>query len=367
MATLGPSDLKDLALPSLWDLAEIAKVSLADGTTFDQIVGDVQSALNLMNADLTTDPHYSGLIAVQDSVEVEYPVGVTNGVEEATEYSAPTPKRGATTGHSIPLRSWDRALGWTMMYLRKARQSKLDADVRSAVTDMRSHTQKRALRRFFTMEGDTVGATASASVPLADGGTTDANYVPSASPEGESFLYTHDHFLRIAAITAADLETQVEHLQEHGHQAPYDLIVSRADVATWTNLTTFPKYKSPEWAGIVYRTATDRAAIQGITDYFGYIETSYGICRVWATPRVPTNYYGLYKSYGPLDSRNPVRMRIDPKVGFGWQLVPGNWINAPQLMAVMYAEYEFGIGEDRTNGVAVKVAGSGDYITPTIS
>ncbi|MBN1430452.1 MAG: hypothetical protein JXB07_18930 [Anaerolineae bacterium] len=367
MATLGPADLKDLALPSLWDLTEIKKVALADGATFDQIVADVQSGLSVLNNSLVTGAHYSGLVAVQDSVEVEYPVGVSNGVEEATEYSVPTPKRGATTGHSLPIRPYDRALGWTMMYLRKARRAKLDTDVRSAVSDMRNHFQQMALRRFFLMAGESVGSTANASVPLADGGATDANYVPPQSPEGETFLYTHDHFLRIAAVTAADLETHVEHLQEHGHQAPYELIIPRADIATWTNTTTFPKFKAPEWAGVVYGTGSDRAAMQGINEYMGAIETGYGICRLWATPRLPTAYYGLYKSYGLLDPRNPVRMRIDPKVGFGWQLVPGNWINAPQLMAVMYAEYGFGVGEDRSNGVCVYVAGAGDYVSPTIS
>lgn len=367
MATLGPADLKDLTLPSLWDLAEIKKVQLADGATFDEIVGDVQSGLSLLNQQLVTEPHYSGLIAVQDDVEVEYETGVANGVEEATEYTAPTPKRGATTGHSLPLRSWDRAMGWTMMYLRKARKSKLDADIRSAFRDMKAHTHKRALRRFFRMEGEIVGATSNASVPFADGGTVDANFVPPDSPDGEAFASSHDHFIRVAAISAANLTAHVETLQEHGHQAPYDLIIPRADVSLWTATATFPKYKAPEWPGIVYRNNEDRAALDGVTDYFGYIETDYGITRLWATPRLPTSYYGIYKTYGPLDPRNPLRMRMNRNVGFGWQLVPGNWVNAPQLMAVLYSEYEFGVGGDRTNGVCVYVNGSGDYVTPTIS
>jgi hypothetical protein len=36
-------------------------------------------------------------------------------------------------------------------------------------------------------------------------------------------------------------------------------------------------------------------------------------------------------------------------------------------MAVMLSEYEFGIGEDRTNGVCVFIAANGDYTAPTIS
>lgn len=368
MATLGFADLKDTALPDLWDLSEMTKVRLADGTTFDEMIGDIQAALAMLNGELLNMPHYAGMIAVQDDVEVEYPVGDSNGVEEATEYGRPDPARGATTGHSIPIKKWDRGLGWTMMYLNDARRQRLDSDVRSATMDIRNHWQQKILTRFFKMEAETVGSTSGASVPLADGGTADSNYVPMDSPDGESFTSSHNHFLRHAAINSTNLNTTVEHLQEHGHQSPFDLVAARADAATWTGVTGF---KNPEWPGIVYQdtsSGTDRAAgVMDVSEYFGYIETDYGICRLWLTSRVPTNYYGAFKSYGMLDPRNPIRLRINPNRGFGWQLVPGNWVNAPALMAVLYSEWQAGIGEDRTNGVCVEIDASGNYATPTIS
>ena len=364
MATLSFADLKDTALPNLWDTDELTKVRLADGTTFDQMIADIRSAMAMFNAGILTAPHYSTLIAVQDDPSVEYPIGVSNGVEEATEYSTPTPKRGATTGHMLPLKKWDRALGWTMMYLRDARRAKLDSDVRSAVTDLRNHWQKQLLTRMFKMEGETVGSTSNASVPFADGGTTDSNYVPPDGPDGKTFTSSHDHFLRKSALNDTTVSDALETLQEHGHEAPFEIVGSRADASTWTGLTNF---KKPEWPGIVYRATEDRAMIDGVTDYFGYVETVYGIARVWLTSRVPANYFAAYKAYGPGDSRNPLRVRFNPNVGFGWQLVPGNWVNAPQLMAVLYSEFGVGVGADRTNGVAVYVAGSGDYVTPTIS
>jgi hypothetical protein len=85
------------------------------------MLADVRTGLTVLNGSLLDMPHYSDLFAVQDEPEVEYPIGVTNGWEEATEYGVPDPKRGATTGHMLPLTAFDRALGWTMMYLRKAR------------------------------------------------------------------------------------------------------------------------------------------------------------------------------------------------------------------------------------------------------
>lgn len=364
MATLGISALADLALKSLWDLSEIRKLQLQDGATFDKVVQDVNGAMASFNREMVTMPHYSDLLAVQDDVTLEYPVGVTNGVQVSTEFGRPDPKRGKTTGHSLPITPYDRGLGWTMRFLRKARMTQIDADVRSSVTDLRNHWQQSLLQRLFKIEGDTVGATANASVPLADAGATDANYIPPDSPEGESFDATHTHFLRLAALSTANIETAVEHLQEHGHIAPYTLIGSRADIATYTALTEF---KKPEWAGLVYRDTVDRAMIDGIEDFYGYIETDFGIVRVWLTPRVPTAYFSVYKPYGPGDARNPLRVRIDPLTGFGWQLVPGLWLNAPEMMAVLYAEYGIGIGEDRTNGVCVEIDASGDYATPVIS
>jgi hypothetical protein len=315
------------------------------------------------NNSMLSMPHYADLLSVQDTVELEYPVGVTNGVQEATEYGIPNPMRGKTTGHSLPIKPYDRALGWTMMYLRKARMSSIDADVRSAVVDLRTNWQQKLLQRFFKSTGEIVGTTSGASVPFADGGTADSNYVPLPSPDGATFLYTHNHYLRYDTIANA-IAPAVKHVQEHGHAGPFDVIAADADAATWAALTTF---KSPNWGGIIYRAAEDRAAMSDIGNYFGYVETDHGIARIWLNPRVPTNYFGVFKAYGAGDPRSPLRVRIDPNTGFGWSLVPGNWVNAPTTLAVMYSEYGVGIGEDRTNGVAVYLNASGSYTDPTIS
>ena len=365
MATLGFADLRETGLPSLWDVTEITKARLADGRTFEQVLADVRTGLTVLNGQLLDMPHYADLFAVQDEPEVEYPIGVTNGWEEATEYGVPDPKRGATTGHMLPLTAFDRALGWTMMYLRKARTAKLDADVRSMITDAKTLWQQKLLTRFFKVEGETVGSTSNASVPFVDAAATDTTYKPPDSPEGEAFATSHTHWLRHAAISDANLAITVEHLQEHGYLSPYDLIGARADVASWTALTG---YKAPEWPGIVYHASgVERAAIPAVSDWFGYVETDYGIVRLWLSPRVPTNYYGLFKGFGRGDPRNPLRVRISRQVGFGFNLVPGNWINAPAHLAVGYGEFGVGVGQERTNGVCVEIDSSGSYATPTIS
>lgn len=370
MAVLGPADLKDLALPSLWDNSEILKFRLENGSSFEELLGEVRTGLTAYNQNnLVSMENYGALLAVQDTPEVEYPTYTSRGVEELVEYKVADPGHGATTGHMIGLKAWNISLGWTMRYLQKARREKLDADIRMAFSDIRNHWQNKLLTRFFSNTATTIGSSGK-NVPFADGGTADSTYVPYRSPRGDTFASTHQHFLeQNATLSTTSVDAGVKHLWEHGHTAPYTAIIPEVDVSTWAALSGF---KKPEWADIAYMSTTTERA-RGLTsvdmDIFGYYESPFGIVRVWATPRLPTKYYGLFKDYGAGDARNPLRVRFDPKVGFGWNIVPGLLILAPQLMAAMMAEFDVGIGEDRTNGFAAFLngTGSGSYVVPTVS
>ena len=366
MAVLGPADLKDIVLPTLWDQTYLQNVRLQGNQSFESVMADVRAGLGMFNsADLLGMEHFRDMIAVQDTPEVEYATGTTAGVEEFVEYKVADPRRGATTGHILPRKVWDRSLGWTLLYLQRARASKIDADLRSAFTDIRLHYQKRALQQFFRSTAITVGA-AGKSVPFADGGTADSTYVPYTSPRGSTFASTHSHFLRQAAtLTTALVDAAILHLWEHGQDGPYEIIIPQADIATWQGLAS---YRAPAWADLRYMSNTTvRADLVDISsDIFGYYESPYGLAKLWATPLLPTGYYGVFKPYGPQDPRNPLRIYFNPDIGLGWNVAPGMYINAPQFMAVLMAEFDFGVGEDRTNGVAVLNASGGSYIDPTI-
>jgi hypothetical protein len=370
MAIYGLGDLKDAALHSLWDSGEITKVRLQDGTTFDALLGDLNAAMSQLNSELMSAPHYSELFAVQDMPEVEYPIGTSNAFAEATEYSIPDYQRGQTTGHMLPLKAYDYSLGWTLRYMAKCRRDRIDADVQAVVIAGRDNWQQKLLTRFFSKSGNTVGSTSNADAPFADGGTVDSSYIPPNSPEGEAFLYTHNHFLGYGTsgitqntVDQSAVDVAVEHLQEHGFDAPFDLIGARVDASSYTSITG---WKAPEWPGIVYHaSAVERAAVSELSRYFGYIETDYGVVRVWLTPRVPTYHFGMFKAFGAGNTRNPLRVRVDQQIGFGYRLVPGAWANAPQMVAVANAEFGVGVG-DRVNGVCVDAAAS-TYSSPTIS
>ena len=368
MSILGLNALIDQELHPLWDLDEMKKVQLADGASFDAVLQEVAAALGLLNSDLIGMEHLGQLLAYQDNVTVEYGTGSSeNRFKRSDEYTPPDAYLAELTGHSLPIYSWDGGLGWTRRALRSATRTQIEANVRAVATDAKDLWQKQILERLFSNAVAKVGKTAGASIPLCDGGTADSTYIPPRSPKGETFNNTHLHYLRLNGLTTANLLTAVKHMTEHGHTCPLEMLISEADAAAWKTAAG-TDWKAPTWNEINYQaSATERAGITDVSTYIGFIETSEGIVRVWSSPRVPTKYWGLYKAYGAGDPRSTLRMRINPLLGFGYQVVPGIWANAPISIGVVEVEFGIGIGQDRTNGVLVYNEAAGDYVVPTIT
>ncbi len=366
MATLGPNDLKQWALPAGWDAARLENLRLASGENYEQLINDIADGLAMANGSLMADPIISSLCTVSDEMTVEYRTGVSNGFEDHTEYSLPDAKRAHTTGHMLEPISKDRALGWTWDFLRKARRSQIDADIASAMQDLKDVFQKTVLTRVFKSTYTSVGSSGK-SMPVADGGTADSTYVPPNYPErADAFTYTHTHLGRLNGITQANLETQVAHLWEHGFDAPYDLLVAQADLSSWSNTTNVTGWVKRADSLIKYGIQTDLATVD--PSYIAVIETStYGPVRVRATARVPTAYWAVYKSFGPGDSRNPIRLAPSPNFGLGAVLLAGDHIRQfPLEYAVLFLEMFVGI-QDRVSIVLTENDTSGSYATPTIS
>lgn len=366
MATLGPNDLKQWALPAGWDAARLENIRLASGETYAALINDIAAGLAMANGTLLSDPIMGSLMTVNPELTVEYKTGVSNGFEDHTEYGTPDAKRAATTGHMLEPIGKDRKLEWTFDFLRKARRSQIDADIASAMQDLRDIWQKTGLTRVFKSTKTTVGS-AGFSAPVADGGTADSTYIPYNNPERASaFAYTHTHLGLLDGITQANLETQVAHLWEHGFDAPYDLLVAQADLASWSNTTNVTGWVKRADGLIRYGNQVDLAAIDA--SYIAVIETStYGPVRVRATARIPTNYWAVYKSFGQGDARNPIRVAPSPNFGLGAVLLAGDHIRTyPLENALLMLEYFIGI-QDRAQIVLCKNASSSTYSDPTIS
>lgn len=361
----GINSLIQWALPSNWDAARLMQVALQSGETYDGLISDIAAGLAIANAMLTSDPLIGGLISLTDEQQIEYKVGVSTGFEDHTELGRPDPKRGATTGHMLPLWAKDRAFAWTWDFLRKARRFQIDNDISSGFIDLRNVWRQSVLNRHFDSDAETVG-TSGKSVPYADGGTADSTYVPPNMPDRASaFASSHDHFLRLNGISQANVETAVLHLWEHGHDAPYDLLVAEADIASWTDVTSVTGYVPRADPLVRYGNQTDLAGVAD--DYIGVVETEHGSCRLRSNARIPTKYWSVYKSYGNMDQRNPLKVFPSPQYGLMCVLLAGDHIREyPLENAMLFFEYGCGIGEDRTAAACVYNHTSGDYVDPTI-
>ena len=373
---IGMGSTANVLIHPSWDGAELTRLTLRDGTTFERVIGDINAALTLVNSELQSG-YLAGAMSLTTEPGVEYPDGTTNGTSDETEYAQPDAQRADITGHMLPLRGVDRKLQWTQRFFEEARQTHIDADIASMVRDFRQTWDQRRLARHFNSSEETgrsVGLGASGvSVPLVNGSVkaiggaaSDVPYIPMPMPDrGGTFASSHSHFLRLNGITQANVETAVKTLWEHGHDAPFELVVSLTDVGDWTNTTNVTGYKERADPIIQYGSATNLAAVTDL--YLGAITTKYGACRLVASGRIPTKYWTLFKTYGPLDRRNPLRVRYDDFFGFGVRLVTTTVALYPLAGAVGRMRFGVGIGEDRTNGVCVYNHASGDYVNPTIS
>ena len=119
---LGLNGIANVLIPSAWDAAELTRLQLRDGTSYEQIIADVDAALTLVNGEITQG-YLALMMSTTTDLAVEYRNGVSNGFEDATEFSQPDAKRADTTGHMLPLRSVDRKLGWTVRFLEQARRA----------------------------------------------------------------------------------------------------------------------------------------------------------------------------------------------------------------------------------------------------
>lgn len=354
---LGVRDTSSLVMLTGWDATELKNFQLIDGTNYAAIVAQMNAALGALNAELYSDPLWAGLVSYTDMPETEYRQGVSNGFEEHTEYGRPDPKRADTIGHMLPLKSYDRMLGWTWDYLRKARMMQVQADIADAIKDARDNWRVRILTRLLKRGDDSGAKNGLGSTGLSPGFATTAastgvDFVPPTYG-GNAFASTHEHYVAIAGgvyTNAVFTDIRAE-LREHGHEPPYNVLISPSDESqfTPTNLTDFvPTAKS----NIRYGTGVDLATIADAPLTPGvYPVGVISDCVIWVVPGMP-QYYGVgYKSYGANSQRNPLRVRLfkgqsrpvvtampDPNAGNGM---------APLQNLMLFTEFGVGVF-DRT-------------------
>jgi len=348
---LGLRTTKDLVSLTGWDDTALAAFTLQDGTSFAEIVADINTALNALNGEIAGDPTWSSLVSYDEAPDVEYHVGSSNGFSTYSEHTRPDAQRAATEGHMLPLIAKDRALGWTWKYLKEARTSQIVADVREAITDARTLYRVQVLTRALKRTDDSGAAKGLGSSGYSAGfataaASTNVDFVPPTSL-GNTFTSAHEHYVGIAGglYTLAVFQDAYSELWEHGHVGPFDFWISETDRSTVEGLTGFV----PAAESLIRYGSTQDLANVG-DGYLGVIENF----RVRVMPGMP-QYYGIgFKSYGSNSQRNPIRIRV-PKgmssLEFTAMSDPSSGAGAayPLQYLMLYTEFGVGVG-DRTAG-----------------
>lgn len=363
---VGPNDLKNIFLPVAIDGAKLTQMRLENGTTLVKLLSDINDALTLARDRVMNDPLLTSISSTTTEAFVEYRIGSVGGFEEHTEYGEADEIRAETGGHMLPLRKFDRALGWSRDYLEKARQFQLDADVALAIQDYENLLWRIALTRLFSknvLTGRKYELGNGKAMPFADGSASGDIYVPPAVP-GRGFTgeATHDHYLRLAGKTQPNIEMAATNLWEHGFDGPFDMLVPDADVAEWTAVEGF----KPRTSALV--TAGANESLSTVDEAFvGVIVTKRGPVRLRANGRIESGFWNLHKTFGANDPRNPLRYRTDEKKGDAPYLDVPVARSLPVEGAIIQTRGDFGVGEDRTNSVNVMDAANGAYRDPVIS
>ena len=355
----GRLDLSLLTLPVGWDATALENERMADGTTYAQVASMVNSAVAQLNAEINGDPLWSSLVSYTDEAAYEYAVGTSGGFERHTEYGRADVKRGDTTGHMLPIAPWDRRLGWTWDYLRKARITQIEAGISDAIKDARDLFRVQTLTRLLK-RGDDSGA----GLGLGTGGyspgfataaaSTGVDFVPP-TVGGTSFTTAHEHYVGItgAAHTLALFQDAREELEEHGHVPPFTYLAGTTEETAIKNLTGFIPAADPNVRYGALQDVASRAAYYGANGvkFIGTIE-GFEIFIVRGMPQ----YYGFgFKSYGANSGRNPLRVRVPiGQRGVQVMAIPdpdGGNANYPLQNLMLFTEFGVGVG-DRTNGTA---------------
>ncbi|TXH08862.1 MAG: hypothetical protein E6R03_17550 [Hyphomicrobiaceae bacterium] len=371
---LGPMSVVQRALPTGVDGTKLAEWQMREGTSFGAFINQLGAAVGSVNQELAQRWGY--LFGLSEDMMVEYPDGgsVTE-LGEITDMSERDPVLGTTIGHMIDLKAYGGAVGGSKRYFRDARMAQINSTIATIVNQAKWRFEKRIFTRLMTDTENAIGS-AGYDVPFIKGGGSVAYTPPAYS--GKTFASSHSHFLALnsgASKTFANVFNDLaETLAEHGHSAPFIAHVSVADVETIAALSKFVQFVAPVITTIDRggETSGNQLYASGQPMVFGgtigYYQSKHGLIELRANNRIPTGYVNMIKSYGQLDPRNPLWVRVHPQVGFGLVVVPETTSDSQYPVKKVSLEFEFGvgIGQDRTNGANCYLAAGTTWSNPTI-
>lgn len=369
---LGVEDMRRDFFPAGIDVEAMLRQRTPGGMLYGDAYNQLANTLfQFNNAAVSTHDWLPWLCWPTTEDSTQYGEGGAAEFVNTTEYTKPPAVRGSEKGHMYPMDDKNLMLAWTNEYMEtKMTPSRLANDITKITGAAGNLLEIRALEGFFA-DSDRQVATTGVSPGLI-GATSTLVWTPPTY-NGKNFLSTHNHQLRytVAQVSTA-CAAATFHMKEHGHMPPYDAFVNETDVSTvWApiNDDTERVYFRPlSNVGLSYATDQTRST-QTVNEskYVGVVETPSGVMNLIATPRLETNYFGIFKPYGLNNMLNSVAWRYDTRFGLGIIARSAMFDANPTQGIVTRGQNGFAIGQTRTQGVVVRLAASGVYIEPTIT
>ena len=370
-------------LPAGLDGTRIAQWRMREGRSYEEVRTQIANGFDDYNEEMLSA--WGDMVTVTDLDYFEYPNGGTLiDMKQLSSGSRSDTVKGFTMGHMIDLLPYGQAIGGDWRYFRDTREAVVLATVRAIVQAGRNLFDKALLTRFMTTTENKLGSSGY-DVPFCNANPNSGSGGPVYVPpqwNGKVFDETHTHYLGYNSSGGKTFDDVfaglAQTINEHGHDGPYIAYVSEADTTTIRALTNYVKPvnniqiidRGGATSGNQYfENGLILAAPAVGGRYIGAYDTGYGPVGLKATNRLPTGYVALYKSYGTMDPRNPIGVRIHPDFGFGFRLmeIPSWETTWPVKEIDIEVEYGISCGVNRTLGAAGYLVAGGVWANPTIN
>ena len=360
----GILDTEYIDLPANVDRTYVEGMTLGSGLSFGTVLQSIDERMRAFNT--STDPLIAALAVDTQEAFVEYTQPIAFSVQAAGEYSMGRLQRGeAMGGYMLPVRKWEVTTGWTEDGLREQTLSSINNTVDNILLGYRNKFRKEVMRRlFYTTEVPVEPGKTTATSPGFAGSGTGLDVYDRPFPSGAPLPGGYTHYVRTdaAGLSAALLATRTT-LQKQGHAAPYDLIAPQAQIDAITALPDFVRTGSA-----LVRLAPD--AEEALVDPNVYLGVFGDVIRVrYAIDDFSSANIAVFKTYGPLDTRNPLAIRFPDRPG-----LPDGGRSAylrsrdffPLAAASVLSSWGVGVN-NRTGAVLIHVDAAGSYDNPTIT
>lgn len=353
--------------------------------SYEQIRGILGAAIQSMNEEMVLV--WGDMITLTTESGFYYMNGgAVTPAEVTMGKSRPSLVKGFNAGHTIDLKVWALGIGGDGRTFEDMTESQLIGSVVGLVTALRDQFDHDVLSRAMTNTETLLGEDGY-DVGFCDGSPAAGSGGPSYAPpkwNGQTFYEDHNHYIGVNASTAtydAGISQLAGKIAEHGilNGTDFKVYVSETDVTAIRALATYVmpvdniNYdRGGLTTGNIFfeNGAVNPSVPQSGGRYIGSINTGYGIGRLYATPRIPTEYAFLYRPGSPFAANNAIGVRYRPSTGFGVKIVEIPDFNTTFPIKEIDVENEYGVscGTNRFAGAAMYWhAGVSSYTNPTIA